>query len=385
MNASDRGALEGLRVIELAGLGPAPFVAMLLSDMGAEVIRVSRPSAVALLPDAGGPSHRGMDRGRRSIVLDVRAEAGRELFLRLVDDADAVVEGFRPGVVDRLGIGPTACLARNPRLVYGQMTAFGQDGPWANRAAHDINAIALAGALEPIGREGQAPVPPLAFLGDFGGGAMSLAFGMVCALYDAARTGAGQVVDAAMVDGVALLSSFLHSVRTMQPWGPRGTNLVDSGAPFYEVYATADDRWVAVGAIEPRFYAELLDALGLADEELPAQMDQAAWPELKARFAAVFRTRTRDEWCQVMEARDACFAPVLTPDEAVTHPHNVHRGTFFRDGDVPYPAPAPRLGATPARPRPGATTDGEHTDEVLAALGCDAAEIERLRATGTVA
>jgi len=341
------GALQGLRVIELAGLGPAPFCAMLLADHGADVVRIERPGAGGAL--GLPPKYDVAARGRRTLALDLREPASVGQVLELVAQADVLIEGFRPGVMERLGLAPEVCLARQPRLVYGRMTGWGQHGPLAHAAGHDINYIALAGALHAIGREGQAPVPPLNYVGDYGGGAMLLAFGVLAALFEAQRSGRGQVVDAAMTDGAALLSALFYGLKAAGAWGgPRGTNLLDSGAHFYDTYRCADGKYVAVGAIEPQFHAELLQRLGLDAAEFKGQHDARRWPEYKARLAAVFASRSRDDWCARLEGSDACFAPVLDWDEAPRHPHNVARATFVEVDGVVQPAPAPRLQRTPA-------------------------------------
>jgi len=353
--------------------------------MGADVIRVDRAQNVS----GGDPALPPADllaRGRRSIGVDLKSPEGVEVVLALVEMADALLEGFRPGVAERLGIGPDECLARNPRLVYGRMTGWGQDGSYAQAAGHDINYIALAGALDPIGRRGEAPVPPLNLVGDFGGGGMLLAFGIACGLVEAQRSGQGQVIDAAMVDGAASLMTMTHAMRAMGIWeDERGTNMLDTGAHFYDVYETADGRYVSVGSIEPQFYAELLRLTGLEGEELPWQHDRSQWPALKERFAALFRTKTRDEWCEIMEGTDVCFAPVLTIPEATHHPHNVERGTFVEVAGITQPGPAPRFSRTPGAiggPPPHA---GQHTDDVLADAGFDAERIAKLRASGAIA
>jgi alpha-methylacyl-CoA racemase len=379
------GPLAGITIIEIAGIGPGPFCGMMLADMGADVIRVDRVQAVS----GGDPAQPPADllsRGRRSVGVDLKSPEGVEVVLDLVAGADALFEGFRPGVAERLGIGPDECLARNPRLVYGRMTGWGQDGPYASAAGHDINYIALAGALDPIGRRGEAPVPPLNLVGDFGGGGMLLAFGLLAGLLEARSSGRGQVVDAAMVDGAAALMTMTHSFRAMGIWDDeRGTNMLDTGAHFYDVYETADGKYVSIGSIEPQFYAELLRLTGLEDEELPWQHDRAQWPAMKERLAAVFRTRTRDEWCALMEGTDVCFAPVLPIPEAVEHPHNVARGTFVEVAGVTQPGPAPRFSRTaPAIASPPAHP-GQHTDEVLAATGFDADRIAKLREAGAIA
>jgi len=374
------GPLEGVGVVEVAGIGPGPFCAMLLADMGAEVLRVDRPaSSPAAHPYV-------LARGRRSVAVDLKHPGGAEVVLRLAASADVLLEGFRPGVAERLGIGPDACLARNPRLVYGRMTGWGQDGPLAGTAGHDINYLALAGALHPIGRAGEAPVPPLNLVGDFGGGGMLLAFGVVCALLEAGRSGRGQVVDAAVVDGAALLTTLFHELAAVGLWRwERGANLLDGGAPFYGVYETSDGGYVSVGALEPGFYRELLERLGLGEaRDLPLQADRDRWPELRERFAAVIRTRTRDEWCRLAEGGDACLAPVLSPAEAPEHPHNRHRGTFVDTPEGPRPAPAPRFSRTPCAPPGPAPVPGQHTGEALADWGFTAGELAGLREAGTV-
>ena len=379
------GPLRGVRVVELAGIGPGPFAAMVLSDLGADVVRIDRAQAV-FGGDPDQPPRDILNRGRRSIGVDLKHPDGVETVLRLVESADALIEGFRPGVTERLGLGPDVCLARNPRLTYGRMTGWGQDGPYALAAGHDINYIAMAGALDPIGRAGGPPTPPLNLVGDFGGGAMFLALGVVSAVLEARSSGQGQVVDVAMVDGAALLMSMFHSFIASGLWSrERGTNLLDTGAAFYDVFECSDGRHVAIGAIEPQFYAELRRLTGLdKDPELDAQMDRARWPEMKEKFAAVFRTRTRDEWCALMEHTDACFAPVLSMAEAPTHPHNVARGTFTEVAGVMQAAPAPRFSRTPGSiDRPPAHA-GQHTDEALADWGFGADEITKLREVGAV-
>ena len=378
------GPLAGTKVIEIAGIGPGPFCAMMLADMGADVVRVDRAQNVSG-GDPASPPADVLNRGRRSIAVDLKHPDGVETVLSLIESADALIEGFRPGVMERLGLGPDAALARNPRLVYGRMTGWGQDGPYAPTAGHDINYIALAGSLDPIGNKGGPPVPPLNLIGDFGGGGMLLAFGLVAGLVHAQRTGEGQVVDAAMVDGAAVLATMIHSFRAMGIWeDERGSNMLDTGAHFYDVYETADGRYVSIGSIEPQFYAELLRLTGLEGEELPWQMDRTQWPAMKERLAAIFRTKTRDEWCEVMEGSDVCFAPVLGMGEAPHHPHNVHRGTFIERDGVVQPAPAPRFSRTaPEIVRPPSHA-GQHTDEVLAEWGFDADRIAKLRDAGAV-
>jgi len=379
------GPLAGITVVEIAGIGPGPFCAMMLADMGADVIRVDRAENVS----GGDPANPPADlnnRGRRSIGVDLKNPDGVAVVLDLVEQADALVEGFRPGVAERLGIGPDDCLARNPRLVYGRMTGWGQDGPLAAAAGHDINYIALAGALEPIGRRGEAPMPPLNLIGDYGGGGMLLAFGVVCGVLEAQRSGQGQVVDAAMVDGAAVLMTMTHALRAMGVWNDeRGTNLLDTGAHFYNVYETADGKYVAIGSIEPQFYAELLRLTGLEQEELPWQHDRQEWPALKDRLAAIFKTRTRDEWRDLMEGTDVCFAPVLSIPEAIEHPHNVDRGTFVEVAGIRQPGPAPRFSRTAPEITSPPPHAGQHTDEVLAAAGFDPDRVAKLREAGAIA
>jgi alpha-methylacyl-CoA racemase len=361
------GPLKGVKVIELAGIGPGPFCGMMLADMGAEVLRIDRAQNV---PGAERRKTSGdvLGRGRRSIGVDLKHPKGVETVLRLVEQADVLFEGFRPGVVERLGLGPELCLARNPRLVYGRMTGWGQDGPLAQAAGHDINYIALAGALDAIGRAGEAPLPPLNLVGDFGGGGMLLAFGILAALVERGTSGKGQVIDAAMVDGAAVLMAIFHGMRASGFWSDeRGTNLLDTGAHFYDVYETADGKYVSIGSIEPQFYAELLRLSGLEGEKLPAQMDRSRWPELKERVAKMIKTRTRDEWCETMEGTDVCFAPVLSMAEAPQHPHNRARGTFT--GPPDQPAPGPRFSNHAVGVRDCPTLADAERAEVLADWG----------------
>ena len=379
------GPLSGVRIIELAGIGPGPFCAMMLADMEADVIRVDRADRVRG-GDPSAPPADVLNRGRRSIGVDLRTSEGHETVMRLVDGADGLIEGFRPGVTERLGLGPDDCAARNPVLVYGRMTGWGQDGPYADAAGHDINYIALAGALDSFGREGQAPVPPINLVGDFGGGGMFLAFGMVCAILEAKSSGKGQVVDAAMVDGAATLMAFIHGFRAMGVWNDdRGTNMLDTGSHFYDVYECSDGTYVSIGSIEPQFYAELRETLGLDDAKWDRQMSRNDWPALKEDLAAIFRTRTRDEWCTLMEHTDICFAPVLNVSEAPHHPHNVARGTFVDYEGVTQPRPAPRFSRTDSTIQRPPAHAGQHTDEVLAELGYATEEISSLREQGAVA
>ena len=377
------GPLNGIKVVEIAGIGPGPFAAMVLADLGADVIRVDRAGSV---PDEfpAEPSLDLLNRGRKSIGVDLKTPEGVEAVLRLVESADALIEGFRPGVAERLGIGPQECLGRNPRLIYGRMTGWGQTGPYASMAGHDINYIALAGVLGTLGREGQAPVPPINLVGDFGGGGMLMALGVCAALVEASRSGEGQVVDAAMTDGSALLATMIHSFVAMGVWGERGTNMLDTGAPFYDAYECADGEYIALGSIEPQFYAELMRITGLDAEELPRQMDRSAWKQNKARVAEVIKSKTRDEWASLMEGTDVCFAPVLSPQEAHAHPYNVERETFVEVAGVMQPAPAPRFSRTPGEISSPPPHPGQHTDEVLASWGFAADDVAALRAAGAI-
>jgi alpha-methylacyl-CoA racemase len=371
------GPLQGIRIIELAGIGPGPFAGMMLADHGAEVIRVDRPGARI---DARDP----LLRGRRVIGVDLKSAEGRALVLDLVKSADALFEGFRPGVTERLGLGPADCHAVNPKLVYGRMTGWGQFGPYAQAAGHDINYIALAGALHAYGRAGEKPTPPINMVGDFGGGGMMLAFGMVAALLHAKTTGQGQVIDCAMTDGAAALMAMIWGFRANGIWqDKRGVNLLDTGAHMYDTYECKDGKWISIGSLEPQFYALLLEKTGLKDDpEFAAQMDQSRWPALKDRLTALFRTRTRDQWCDLMEMTDVCFAPVLSMEEAPNHPHNAARGTFVEADGVMQPAPAPRYSATVAdKPR---MTKSADTDAILAELGYGAEKVGALKAAGTV-
>jgi len=365
------GPLTGYRILEIAGIGPGPFAAMLLADMGAEVIRVDRAQSVRG-PAPDKPAGDLMLRGRRNIALDLKNPDGVETLLQLVEKADAIIEGFRPGVMESLGVGPDVCLARNPRLVFGRMTGWGQEGMYAQAAGHDINYIALAGSLAHFARRGEAPVPPLNMVGDFGGGGMFLAYGVVCALLEAQKSGRGQVVDTAMVDGAAVLMTMFWSFKSMGIFNENapGTNLLDTGAHFYDVFECKDGRYVSLGSIEPQFYAELMELTGLKDDpDFARQMDQSMWPGLKERLREVFRGKTRDEWCAIMEATDVCFAPVLTMSEAAAHPHNVERRTFVEANGHMQPGPAPRFSRTvPQIGRPSAHP-GQHTEEVLREWG----------------
>ncbi len=367
------GALTGIRIIEIAGIGPGPFAAMMLADMGADLICVQRPG--------GGMFSGGrldfLNRGKRSVCLNLKTPQGVEALLRLLDDAGGLVEGFRPGVMEKLGLGPEECLARKPSLIYGRMTGWGQEGPLAHSAGHDINYIALGGALYHIGRRGEAPTIPLNLVGDFGGGGMLLAFGMVCALLEAQRSGKGQVVDAAMIDGVALLMISLMGAYQAGAWSDeRGANFLDSGLPFYNVYECSDGEYISIGALEPQFYQELVERLG---GQLPEQGDEARRPQLEQRLREIFKSRSRDEWCAQLEGSDACFAPLLRMSELRQHPHHQARGSFREEDGVWEPLPAPRLSRTPGAAGHPPEKPGQHTEEVLQEAGFSAEEIRKLR------
>ncbi|HWM06033.1 MAG TPA: CaiB/BaiF CoA-transferase family protein [Actinophytocola sp.] len=383
MNTVSTGPLAGLKVVELAGLAPAPFATTVLADLGAEVVRVDRAKpGFDVLSFPKDP----LTRSRRWIGVDTKSEAGRDVVLRLIDGADVLIEGFRPGVTERLGIGPEVCLERNPRLVYGRITGWGQDGPLADSAGHDINYIGLAGALEPIGRAGERPVPPLNLIGDFGGGGLLLAMGILAALVERAGSGRGQVVDASMVDGSALLTTGMHGLRNIGLWNRgRGANMLDGGAPFYDTYETADGRYVAVGAIEERFWAALLKVLDIDPEAVAGRLDPEQWPAVRDKLAGVLRTRTRDEWAELAAGTDACLTPVLTPAEAAEHPHNVARGTFVALDGQTQPAPAPRFDRTPAGTPTPPSEPRSDTTVVLESLGYSPEDIVRMRADGVIA
>jgi alpha-methylacyl-CoA racemase len=378
------GPLSGYRIIELAGIGPGPMCAMLLSDMGADVLRIDR-TADAGLGIAMENKYALLNRGRRSVALDLKKREAIETMLKLVDKADGLIEGFRPGVTERLGIGPDVCLKRNPRLVYGRMTGWGQEGPMAHAAGHDINYIALSGALHSIGRRGEAPVPPLNLVGDFGGGALYLALGMVAGILETQKSGKGQVVDAAMVDGAASLMTAIYGIHGSGRWTDnRGDNILDTGAHYYDVYETKDGKYVSIGSIETKFYDELLELSGLKKEELARQNDREAWPAMKQKVAVIFKTKTRDEWCKIMEGSDVCFAPVLSMTEAPKHPHNRHRGTFIEDDGVIQPGPAPRFSRTPSKIQRPPARPGEHTEEALRDWGFSASDLDGLRKAGAI-
>jgi alpha-methylacyl-CoA racemase len=379
------GPLAGVKIVEFAGIGPGPFAAMLFADMGAEVLRIERRGTarrpLSLLN--AGPFD-VLNRGRRAVAVDLKRPAGVEVALRLVERADGLIEGFRPGVMERLGLGPEVCLVRNPQLVYGRMTGWGQTGPLAHAAGHDINYIALSGALHAIGTREQ-PLPPLNLVGDFGGGALLLAWGMLAALWEARSSGQGQVVDAAMTDGAALLMAMIYGVKAGGLWSnERGANLLDGGAPFYGTYACADGKHLAVGPIEPQFYHTFLEKAGIDDPDLASQYDLSNWPLQREKLAAILVTRTRDEWCALLEGTDACVSPVLDLDEAPQHPHNHARGTFVEVDDVLQPAPAPRLSRTPGEIRSAPPLAGQDTEVVLREWGFTQEEVESLLAEGAI-
>jgi alpha-methylacyl-CoA racemase len=374
--------LQGLRVIELASIGPVPLCGMLLADLGADVVRVDRLEASGL-GVAMAPRFDVNARSRRSVALDLKATAGREAVLRLVARADVLLEGFRPGVTEKLGVGPLECQAVNPRLVVGRMTGFGQQGPLAQAAGHDLNYIALSGVLHALGPAGGAPLPPLNLVGDYGGGGLYLALGVLAALWERQRSGLGQVVDAAMVDGAASLASIFYGLHAAGEWqAQRGANLLDGGAPFYASYETADGRYVCVAALEPKFFAQLAQALGLDARFVRGQYDRSLWPSMREAIAQALRRQTREAWCQLLEGTDTCFAPVLSFEEAPAHAHARARGAFVEVDGVVQPAPAPRFGRTPAGVPGPAPQTGQHTAEVLAEAGFTAAQIEALQAQG---
>ena len=378
------GPLQGYKIIEIGAIGPGPFCAMMLADMGAEILRLDRlvPAELGLKREA---RHATLNRGRRSAAIDLKAPGAVEMVLRLLRQADGLIEGFRPGVMERLGLGPDVCLAANPKLVYGRITGFGQDGPLAQTVGHDINYLAFSGALHGIGRKDAPPSPPLNLLADMGGGGMYLAFGIVCALLEASRSQKGQVVDVSMVEGVM---SLMTSVFGMRAAGllhdKRGENYYDSGAPWYDSYETADGKFVAVGAIESRFYAKLVSLLGIDDGTLPRQHDRKDWPELRTRMAAAFRRKTRDEWVALTENEEVCVAPVLTPDEAARHPHAQARGAFVEIAGVTQPAPVPRFSRTRGEAGAAPSEPGADTGPALEAWGFSGEEVASLRAVGVV-
>lgn len=373
------GPLVGLRVVEFAGKGPGPFAGMLLSDMGAEITRIER------INDVGKPSRDLIVRGRKSLAVDLKSDDGIKVVSRMIERADALIEGFRPGVMERLGLGPERCLLLNGRLIYGRMTGWGQDGPTGMKAGHDINYIALSGALGVIGRVGQPPTPPLNLVGDLGGGGCLLAFGIVCGLLARSNGGVGQVIDASMVEGSALLLTMLFGPPWSDSWGERGTNMIDSGAPFYDTYLTADGRWLAVGAIEPEFYENFVDGLGIDPRQLHPQMDRAMWPSMKRAVAARIEEESLGKWLDVFADLDACVSPVLELSEVATHPHNVARRTFIECSGLTQPAPAPRFSVTPPGEPAGPPVVGAHTSEEMERIGFSEEEIKELLERGVVA
>ncbi|MGW4324205.1 CaiB/BaiF CoA transferase family protein [Streptomyces sp. NPDC004684] len=384
MTGKPSGPLAGVRIVELGGVGPTPFCCMLLSDLGADIVRIDRPPGY----DGGAPVEPRfnlLNRGRRSAALDLKNGAAVEAVLRLVRDADAVIEGFRPGVAEKLGLGPDECRAANPRLVYGRMTGWGQNGPLAQAPGHDVNYVSLTGVLHSVGRAGGPPVIPLNLAGDFGGGSLYLALGVVSALLESRTSGRGQVIDAAMVDGSASLMTLFYGLHAAGYWNDeRGTNRLDSGAPWYDVYETKDGRWLSVGSNEARFWRNTLRLLGLREEDMPDQHDRTRWPEMRTTLAEVLRTRTRDEWCALAEGQEVCIAPVLSLTEAPGHPHLRERGTFTEVEGVIQPAPAPRFSRTPGAIQGPPAEPGQHTDEVLGDWGFTAEELSALRAAGAI-
>ena len=376
------GPLKNVKIVEFAGIGPGPFCAMMLSDMGANIIRLDRKGAE---PRYFGSKYHVLNRGRRSAGIDLKNEEGRKAAFRLIDQSDALLEGFRPGVMERLGFGPDICLERNPKLVYGRMTGWGQEGPLAQAAGHDINYIGINGALHSIGRRGEKPVPPLNLLGDFGGGGMLLAFGMVCALFEARQSGLGQVVDAAVVDGSAALMASTFGAWSSGTWkDERGVNRLDTGAHYYDTYETADAKYISIGSIEPQFYALMLEKAGIEDQFFHPQTDEDNWPQLKERLGEIFKTKTRDEWCEIMLGTDVCFAPVLSLEEAVSFPHNRERKIFVDMDGVIQPAPAPRFSRTSPEIQGPPAYPGEDTEQVLSDWGFSVDDIEGLRKAGAI-
>ena len=375
------GPLKGLKIIEMAGIGPGPFCGMVLADLGAEIIRVDRASAIGT-----GSKKEPSNRGKKSIAVDLKAKEGVEVVLKVVETADAIFEGFRPGVMERLGIGPEVCLARNDRIVFGRMTGWGQEGPLANAAGHDINYISLSGALAAIGRPGSPPVPPLNLIGDFGGGGMLLALGLVAALLESKESKKGQVVDAAMTDGSALLMTMIYSMQSSGMWKTTmGSNLLDGGSHFYDTYECKDGKFISIGSIEPQFYALLCQIAELDEKVFSKQMSRDLWPEQKEEIKKIFLKKTRDEWCELMEGTDVCFAPVLDMSEAPQHPHNKERKTFIDLEGVTQPAPAPRFSRTEPEVVSSPSIVGEHTNEVLSSIGLSEEDISTLKTSGAVA
>jgi len=375
------GPLKGLKIIEMAGIGPGPFCGMVLADLGAKIIRVDRASAIGT-----GSKQDAANRGKKSIAVDLKSEEGVEVVLKLVETADAIFEGFRPGVMERLGLGPDVCSKRNKRIVFGRMTGWGQEGPLANAAGHDINYISLTGALAAIGRPGSPPVPPLNLIGDFGGGGMLLALGLVAALLESKESKKGQVVDAAMTDGSALLMTMIYTMQSSGVWKTSmGSNLLDGGSNFYDTYECKDGKFISLGSIEPQFYALLCQIAELDESIFGNQMSRDSWPEQKEAIKKIILDKTRDEWCELMEGTDVCFAPVLDMSEAPKHPHNVERKTFIDLEGVTQPAPAPRFSRTEPEVVSSPSVVGEHTDEVLTSIGFSDEDINTLKTSGAVA
>ena len=375
------GPLKGLKIIEMAGIGPGPFCGMVLADLGAEIIRIDRASAIGT-----GSKQDAANRGKRSIAIDLKSEEGVEVVLKLVETADAIFEGFRPGVMERLGLGPDVCSQRNERIVFGRMTGWGQKGPLANAAGHDINYISLTGALAAIGRPGSPPVPPLNLIGDFGGGGMLLALGLVAALLESKESKKGQVVDAAMTDGSALLMTMIYTMQSSGVWKTSmGSNLLDGGSHFYDTYECKDGKFISIGSIEPQFYALLCQIADLDEEVFGKQMSRDSWPEQKEEITKIFLNKSRDEWCDLMEGTDVCFAPVLDMSEAPKHPHNIERKTFIDLEGVTQPAPAPRFSRTEPEVVSSPSIVGEHTNEVLSSIGLSDEDISSLKTSGAVA
>ncbi len=378
------GPLAGYKIVEMGGIGPGPMCAMLLADLGADIVRIDRLADPGL---GSMPTSRFslLMRGRRSVSIDTKTEAGKEAVLSLIEKADGLIEGFRPGVMERLGLGPDVALARNPKLVYGRMTGWGQDGPMAQAAGHDINYIALSGVLHAIGRKDEAPVPPLNLVGDFGGGALYLALGLVCGLLEAQKSGKGQVVDAAMVDGAASLMTMFFGLMAAGHWkDERGVNLLDGGTHYYDVYETKDGKYISLGSIEAKFYKQLMELTGLDKENMPPQLDPKSWPIIKARLTEVFKSKTRDEWDDIMLTTDVCYAPVLSIMEATKHPHNTHRKTFVEYDGVVQPAPAPRFSRTEATIQRPPCLPGEHTREAMRDWGITEDTIDGLINQGVI-
>lgn len=379
------GPLAGVKVLELAGIGPGPMCGMLLGDLGADVVRVDRLASADLGIDRGKQEADLLNRSKRSVAVDLKSAEGVATVLELAKNADILIEGMRPGVTERLGLGPDDCWKANPALVYGRVTGWGQDGPLAQAAGHDMNYIAITGALGAIGRKGEAPVPPLNLVGDFGGGALYLAFGVVSALLEARNSGKGQVVDAAMIDGASSLMTAIYGMMGGGIWSTtRGANILDTGAHFYDVYETSDGKYVSIGSIEKKFYKLLIEKTGMSDDDMPEQMNPAKWPEYREKLAAVIKTKTRDEWCDIMEGSDVCFAPVLDMEEAPKHPHNVARQTFVELNGIVQPNVAPRFSRTKADLPGNPPSPGDHTDEAMADWGVDAAQIASLKEKGVV-